>query len=93
MTGAMSLLGDMGIKYHAGEGKGWRPTHLWLKFEVDTYLGSAELEELGVEKGLRLREEIFEASSGSEMPARTLLATAPFLSFLRWVAPGGSCHL
>ena len=44
-------------------------------------------------KGARQREEIFGATSGSELPARTLLATVSFLNFLRWVVPGGFRHL
>ena len=42
---------------------------------------------------MRMREEIFEATPGSEFPARTLLATASCLNCLHWVAPGGFCHL
>ena len=38
MTGAMSLLSDMGAKYHTKEGKRWWPTHRIrrIEFEVDT---------------------------------------------------------
>ena len=54
---------------------------------------AAKLEERKKEKGMRLRAEIFEASPGSELPARTLLATASFLNFLHRVAPKGFCHL
>ena len=51
------------------------------------------MEERKVSKGLRLREEMFGAPPGSEMSARTLLACASFPNSLRWVIPGGFCHL
>ena len=38
MTGMMSVLDQLGVRYHAKEGKRWWPTRLipWLGFEVDT---------------------------------------------------------
>ena len=51
------------------------------------------MQERKVEKGLRLREGVFESRSGATMGARDLLATASYLNFLHWVAPGGFCHL
>ena len=64
-----------------------------MGFEADTCRGEVKLEERKVEKGLRPREEIFEATPGPELPARTMLATASLLNTLHWVAPGGFCHL
>ena len=95
MTGVTSLLGDMGIRYHAAEGKRLWPTRFtpWLGFEADAYRGAVRTEERKVSGGPRLREEIFGAPQGSEMPARTLLASASFLNFLHWVTPGGFRHL
>ena len=95
MSGLMSLLGRMGARYHAKEGKRWRPTRLtpWLGFEVDTHNDVVRVEEREVEKGLRLREGILEPLSGATTQARDLLATASHLNFLQWVAPGGFCHL
>ena len=39
MAGVMSLLGDMGIRCRAKEGKPWRPTRCtpWLGFEADAH--------------------------------------------------------
>ena len=51
------------------------------------------MEERKVSEGPRLRKEIFGASPGSEMSARTLLASACFLNFLHRVIPGGFCDL
>ena len=95
MSGLMSLLGRKGARYHAKEGKRWRPTRLtpWLGFEVDTHNDVVRVEEREVEKGLRLREGILEPLSGATTQARDLLATASHLNFLQWVAPGGFCHL
>ena len=47
VTGLMSLLGDMGVRYHAKEGKRWWPARLipWLGFEVDTVSNVARMEE------------------------------------------------
>ena len=72
-----------------------RPTRRipWLGFEVDTYCCVVQPEERKIHKGLGLREELFEASSGSELSARALPATLFFLSFLRFAAPGGFCYL
>lgn len=94
MTAVTSLLGDLGIRYHAAEGKRLRPTRCisWLRFEADAYRGAVRMEERKVSEGPRLRKEIFGASPGSEMSARTLLASASFLNFLHWVTPGGFCH-
>ena len=86
MTGILSLLDDMGIRYHdMGIPR--------FGFEVDTLQGAVRVEARNVLKGMRQREEIFGALPASEMSARTLLATASFLGFLRWVIPGGFCHL
>ena len=95
MTGEMSLLDDMGVRYHTQEGKKWWPTRRisWLGFEVDTFLGVVKLEAREGEKGPRLRKKILEDRPGSEMPARSQLASASFLNFLHQVVPGGFCHL
>ena len=94
MAGVMSLLGDMGIRCHAKEGKTWRPTRCTprLGFEADAHRGAVRMEERKVSEGPRLREEILGASPGSEMSARTLLASASFLNFLYWVTPGEFLH-
>ena len=76
-AGLMSLLDEMGARYHTKEGKrGW-PTRLThrLGFEVYTHKDVARMEERKVEKGLRLREGIFESEPGPPMQARDLLAT------------------
>ena len=95
MAGAMSLLGNMGAKFHTKGEERWWPTCRIsrLGFEVGARLGAAKLEERQVQRGTRLREEIFEASPGPEAPARALLASVSCLNFLRWVIPGGFCHL
>ena len=69
MAGVMSLLGDMGIRYHAEEGKGWRPTRCipWLGFEADTNREAVRMEERKASEGPRLRAEIFGASPGSDL--------------------------
>ena len=87
MAGVMSSLGDMGIRYHAEEGKGRRPTRCipWLGFEADTNREAVRMEERKASEGPRLRAEIFGASPGSEMSARAFLASASFLN----VIPGG----
>ena len=51
------------------------------------------MEERKVLEGPRPREEIFGASLGSEMSARSLLDSASFLNFRYWVIPGGVCHV
>ena len=95
MTGMMSLLDHMGVRYHTKEGKRWWPTRVipWLGFEVDTRENVVRMEENKVIKGQRLCEEVINAVPGSEMSARDLLATVSFLNFLHWVIPGGFCHL
>ena len=95
MTGAMSLLGDMGVKYHTREGGRGRPTrHIpRLGFEADTCYGVVKLEERKIVKGMRLREEIFGSTPCSESPARALLATVSFLNFMRWPVAGSFCHM
>ena len=87
MAGVTSLLGDMGIRCHAKEGKTWRPTRCTprLGFEADAHRGAVRMEERKVLGGPRPREEIFGASPGSEMSARAFLASASFLN----VIPGG----
>ena len=91
----MSLLDQMGARYRAKEGKRWRPTRLipWLGVEVDAHNNVVRMETRKVEKGLRLRESIFGSEPGASMQARDLLATASYLIFLQWVAPGGFRHL
>ena len=64
-----------------------------LGFEVDARDGVVRMEGRRVDKGLRLRDEIFEARPGTTTQARDLLASVSFLNFLRWVFPGGFCHL
>ena len=95
MTGLMSLLEQMGVRYHTMGGKGWWPTRLtpWLGFEVDAREGVVRVENRRVEKGLRRREGIVGARPGTAILARGLLASASFLNFLRWVAPCDFCHL
>ena len=77
MTGLMSLLDQMGIRYHMKDGKRWRPTRLipWLGFEVDTRNNVVRMAERKVEKGLRACGGIFESRPGATMQARDLLAT------------------
>ena len=64
-----------------------------LGFDVDARDGAVRMEGRKVDKGIRLREEIFEARPGTTMQARDLLASVSFSNFLRWVFPGGFCHL
>ena len=75
MAGVTSSLGDMGIRYRAKAGKRWWPTRRIprLGFEAGAYRGAVSMEESNVLEGPRPREEIFGASPGSEMSARTLL--------------------
>ena len=72
MTGMMSILERLGVRYHTKEGKGWWPTRVipWLGFEVDTRANVVRLEERKVLKAQRLREEISSAKPGSDMSAR-----------------------
>ena len=95
MTGMMSVLDRMGVRYHTKEGKRWWPTRVipWLGFEVDMRENVVRMEESKVAKGQRLCEEVINTCSGAEMSARELLAAVSFLNFLHWVAPGGFCHL
>ena len=46
VSGDTSLLGDMGTRYHAKEGKRRLPTRCvpWLGFEADTYRGGVRME-------------------------------------------------
>ena len=94
-AGALSPLEDMGVRFHTIEGKRWWPTRRipWLGFEVDSKANVAELEVRKVQKSSRLCEELFEASPGSRVSARSLLATVPFSNFLEWVIPVGFRHL
>ena len=73
-TGALSLLEDMGARLRAKEGQRWWPTRRipWLRFEVDTKENVAELEVRNVQKGMPLCEELFGASPGSRVSARSL---------------------
>ena len=95
MTGMMSVLDQLGVRYHTKEGKRWWPTRVipWLGFVVDTRENVVRMEEAKVAKGQRLCEEIAGANPGSEVSARDLLASVSFLNFLHWVVPGGFCHL
>ena len=72
VTGLMSLFEQMGVRYHAKEGKRWWPTRLipWLGFEVDAREGLVRMEGRNVEKSLRLRDGIFEARPGTSVLAR-----------------------
>ena len=56
ITGLMSLLDQMGARYHAREGERWWPTRLlpWLGFDVDARNDVARMEGREVAKGLRL---------------------------------------
>ena len=91
----MSLLDQMGAGYHTKEGKRWWPTRRipWLGFEIDTQDSVVRMEERKVEKGIRVREGIFESRPGATVPARDLLPAVSYLNFLRSAIPGGFCHL
>ena len=67
MTNMLAILERMGVRYHTKGGKRWWPTRLipWLGFEVDTKSNAVRLEERKVERGLRLREEIFSVHPGA----------------------------
>ena len=65
----------------------------WLGFEVDARSNVVRMEGRKVEEGLRMCEAISESAPGATSQARDLLATVSYLNFLRWVAPGGFCHL
>ena len=87
----LPLLTRLEIRYCAKERKGWRPRRSppWICFLVD-----AESMEIGIdpskrEKGMSAREEIMGLETSARMSARALPATASYLNFLRWVAPGG----
>ena len=94
ITNMLVILERMGARYRAKGEKRRLPTPLIprLGLEVDTKSNAARLEERKVERGLRLREEVFGVHPGAVLPARGLLATASFLN-LHWVAPGGLRHL
>ena len=66
MTGFTSQLEQMGARYHATEGKRWRPTRTipWLRFVVDTLNNVARMEERKMEKGLRICEALFGGRPG-----------------------------
>ena len=66
MTGFTSLLEQLGARYHATEGKRWRPTRTipWLRFVVDTLNNVARMEERKMEKGLRISEALFGGRPG-----------------------------
>ena len=87
VTGHMSLLGQMGARYRAKEGKRWWPTRRipWLGFEVDTQTTSPVWKIAGSKKAPG-------CVRGSSSPARGRPRRLE-MNFLRWVVPGGSCHL
>ena len=84
MTGMMSVLERMGVRYHTKEGKRRRPARgiPWLGFEVDTRCNVARLGKRKISKRQRLRGEIFSARPGAVTSGRGLLAAASFLNFL-----------
>ena len=95
ITGFTPPLEQMGVRYHAKEGKGRWPTRAipWLGFAVDTHNEAARMEKRKIEKGPCICEALLECRPGSTAPAPELLASAPFLNLLHCVAPGGFSHI
>ena len=89
MAGFMSFLGDMGIRYHAEEGKRWRPTRPtpWLGFVVDRTRGEVRMQEKKVAKALGARQEFFSLRPGSWVSDRAIQSSVPYLNFPPWAVP------
>ena len=79
-AGLMSLLDQMGIRFHTKEGKGWWPTRSipWLGFGIYTRSNVVRMGERKVEKGPRSRDRIFEYRPVATMQGRELLATVSY---------------